>query len=669
MLRSIQINLRLALVVACTGVVGFVACLLFYFFHGILTDASQDEIERLARENLRVDQAQIQKVLVDRLRNIGTLLDFDALLLDDFSPIYAVCQKIFARGQYLELRVVLPDGKELCSLSRGIQPEHDGINPRLINASMPLADALGDEERGVTMGQMIATRRVADASLLWRSHSRGLWQLTLLAAGIGVLIAVLLSRAITQRLNSISNLLASGDLLAMAGLRPGARIKEISQLESGVLRMAREARVGQRLRDENVRLGAVARTTEMLAHDIRRPFSMLKAVLTLLRHAETPERLRAIVSEAEPELQRAIKKVNAMLTDIMEVGSSGGINQEAMAVEDLLLVSLKEVFSYAKNADIRFTYELKAEQLLNVDVSRMSRVLENILVNAAQAMQWHGEIWFATRQIKVSGQMMTELTIGNSGPAIDEKDVNLVFEAFFSKGKRGGTGLGLAIAKKIVSEHGGTIRCQPLPGRGTEFVMSLPVLAALRGQSELHLPKASGELLELLPKLSHKGSGLSSPLDEQDLLASLGAFAARRGRLWTMLVVDDDSVFFGTIRADIAVNAEHAARIELLSASDFVGAKEAAERPGLDLALVDIDLGSSDFDGYTVINHLRQMHPDVFICVHSNRFAARAVKDGLGVGADMYLPKPVARGQLLSLIKSLLSEASGGAPESGHRAG
>jgi signal transduction histidine kinase len=65
----------------------------------------------------------------------------------------------------------------------------------------------------------------------------------------------------------------------------------------------------------------------------------------------------------------------------------------------------------------------------------------------------------------------------DDGPGIPAEDLPRVGEPFFTT-KRGGTGLGLAIAQRIVERHGGTLKIESAPGRGTTARVALPEAAA-----------------------------------------------------------------------------------------------------------------------------------------------------------------------------------------------
>jgi signal transduction histidine kinase len=78
---------------------------------------------------------------------------------------------------------------------------------------------------------------------------------------------------------------------------------------------------------------------------------------------------------------------------------------------------------------------------------------------------------------------MMEVAISDTGPGIAAKDQAAVFEEFkqvgpASAGKAEGTGLGLPLTKKLVELHGGELRLESAPGRGSTFTFTLPIRCA-----------------------------------------------------------------------------------------------------------------------------------------------------------------------------------------------
>jgi signal transduction histidine kinase len=103
---------------------------------------------------------------------------------------------------------------------------------------------------------------------------------------------------------------------------------------------------------------------------------------------------------------------------------------------------------------------------------QLNQVFINILVNAAQAIEKQGEIRIATRQ---TGDQV-EIAISDTGQGIPEKNLNRIFDPFFTTKPVGkGTGLGLNVSYNIIKKHEGTITVHSELGKGTTFIIRVPV--------------------------------------------------------------------------------------------------------------------------------------------------------------------------------------------------
>jgi len=108
--------------------------------------------------------------------------------------------------------------------------------------------------------------------------------------------------------------------------------------------------------------------------------------------------------------------------------------------------------------------------------SQINQVLLNLLTNAAQAIDGLGRIqirsWADEQGIHISLQ--------DNGRGMPSEVMAKIFDPFFTTKPVGqGTGLGLSISYKIVQDHGGQIRVASEPGRGTRFLISLPLPATV----------------------------------------------------------------------------------------------------------------------------------------------------------------------------------------------
>jgi PAS domain S-box-containing protein len=104
----------------------------------------------------------------------------------------------------------------------------------------------------------------------------------------------------------------------------------------------------------------------------------------------------------------------------------------------------------------------------------VNQVFMNILTNAAQAITGEGQIWVSVT--KDADRDLVRVRVRDTGPGIGPDVIEKIFDPFFTTKEVGeGTGLGLAISESIMRAHGGSITCESTPGRGAEFIVTLPI--------------------------------------------------------------------------------------------------------------------------------------------------------------------------------------------------
>jgi signal transduction histidine kinase len=124
--------------------------------------------------------------------------------------------------------------------------------------------------------------------------------------------------------------------------------------------------------------------------------------------------------------------------------------------------------------------------------NQIQQVLLNLLINARQAMPHGGQLLIRLRHDASQG--MVELTVRDNGVGIPSDVLPRIFDPFFTTKSgpdasgKGGTGLGLAACRGIVEAHRGRIRVESTLGRGTAFIVKLPVA----DRNVVPLPGSSG---------------------------------------------------------------------------------------------------------------------------------------------------------------------------------
>ena len=106
----------------------------------------------------------------------------------------------------------------------------------------------------------------------------------------------------------------------------------------------------------------------------------------------------------------------------------------------------------------------------------LRQVFLNLTMNAKDAMPEGGKLTISTQSIEKRGKPFVSIKFKDTGEGISEENLNSIFDPFFTTKKEGkGTGLGLSISHGIIENHGGEISVNSKEGKGTTFIIDLPV--------------------------------------------------------------------------------------------------------------------------------------------------------------------------------------------------
>lgn len=214
-----------------------------------------------------------------------------------------------------------------------------------------------------------------------------------------------------------------------------------------------------------------------IAHDFNNILSAIlgNVNLALVDSQLTPE-TRKLLYEAEKASFRAKDLTQQLLT----FSKGGAPVKEAASLKEVVRDSAEFVLRGEKSVS---KFEIPDNLwLADVDKGQISQVVQNIILNANQAMPYGGtiEISFENYTQRESAAPLSlkkgnyiKLKIKDTGVGIPEKLLDKIFDPYFST-KQQGSGLGLAICQSIISKHNGYIFVESAPGEGTTFTIFLP---------------------------------------------------------------------------------------------------------------------------------------------------------------------------------------------------
>ncbi|RDH43592.1 ATP-binding protein [Zooshikella ganghwensis] len=397
----------------------------------------------------------------------------------------------------------------------------------------------------------------------------------------------------------------------------------------------------------------MVQTTQMLAHDVRKPFTLLNTVIELISSIDNIYEIKSILKKSITPIHAALDNVNSMIQDIMEIGNpQSPLTQKKTDLKKILHQTLIEQFRYNNNLNIELTYNLQHSHKLNIDPNRIIRVLSNIISNACEHMKGTGHIWFLSKEIDKG---WVEITIGNSNSYVPREFFSKIFDPFFSLNKNNGTGLGLAITKKIVEAHGGQINVHSTEETGTEFTFTLPA------SDELAIQTMEKLLCSSKDYYSHHAIKLSENIQthtpnqhddkyiEQELCKKLNQNHSIR-----IVIIDDEPVYRDYIKEYISSSRNLSQHITI---DVFDTTEQALRHESIlhqcDIIILDIDFGNNYMSGLNAAPILKTRYPATILCIHSNRYALELQKKISETGADLSIPKPMTRTHLLKLLDTI----------------
>jgi two-component system sensor histidine kinase HydH len=216
------------------------------------------------------------------------------------------------------------------------------------------------------------------------------------------------------------------------------------------------------------KLAAVGNLAAGVAHEVRNPLSSIRgyaAYFGSLFDSDSDNKKAANIMAEE------VDRVNRVISELLEFARPMELELQEVEIFDLVDKALRLIKYEAEMARVNIAKSIASDiPKVAMDKDRFTQVLLNIFINGIQAMKAGGDLTVEvfTRENKLTFQ------ISDTGDGISAEDQANIFNPYFTTKKKG-AGLGLAIAFKIIESHGGSIKIESAKGKGTMFVISIPL--------------------------------------------------------------------------------------------------------------------------------------------------------------------------------------------------
>jgi PAS domain S-box-containing protein len=257
--------------------------------------------------------------------------------------------------------------------------------------------------------------------------------------------------------------------------RVRASVREIAEggSQMGALVTLRDLDSLDRLDSEletSERMAALARVTAGVAHEVKNPLNSMRLWLENLRESlpADPEAAGTAVKVLDAEIDRLDRVVKRFLDFTKPVE----LHLEDSALSELAGKVLALAKPQIERAGVQASFaQQDAVPPVRVDRALIQQALMNLILNACEAMPKGGRLEVILRRKGESA----EIRVADTGHGIAPEHRRRIFELFFTT-RPSGSGLGLATAFRIVQLHNGSIDFESEAGRGTTFVIELPLV-------------------------------------------------------------------------------------------------------------------------------------------------------------------------------------------------
>jgi len=223
----------------------------------------------------------------------------------------------------------------------------------------------------------------------------------------------------------------------------------------------------------NAKLASVGELVAGVAHEVNNPLTGIIGYAQLLaERQDVPQNVKEDLQKIYEESQRTVRIVQNLLRFARQYKPEKSL----VNINELLERTLELEAYKLRTSNIGLSTKLAANPpLILADYNQIQQVILNIVTNAEQSIadiRRKGKITLTTVVIAD----YVRISISDNGPGISPANMIKIFDPFFTtKSESGGSGLGLSVCHGIITEHGGNIYAESTLGKGTTFIIELPI--------------------------------------------------------------------------------------------------------------------------------------------------------------------------------------------------
>ncbi|MEW5747044.1 MAG: ATP-binding protein [Nitrospirota bacterium] len=364
----------------------------------------------------------------------------------------------------------------------------------------------------ITIAESLAkTERSLIQALLYNSQSLLVFSILVLAF-VGIAIGQVLSRIVVRPLKQLQD--------SMEGIADGkfetilikSKDREIVSLTRAFNKMLKELELRQRHLLQSEKLASLGTLLSGVAHELNNPLSNISTSCQILTE-EIGEDDLAYKKELLSQIDEQTDRARNIVRSLLDFSRDREFKKERLPLKKLFEETIRFIKGQVPTR-VGVTLDIPDDLVIFADKQRMQQALLNLIRNAIEAVPGEGGISVRARQqravdkaedtgaeiynyLKYHGKCTLEedtvdIEIRDTGVGIPREALPKIFDPFFTTKEVGkGSGLGLYIVHEIIDEHDGCIAADSEDGKGTTFIIRLPMPRELQGGAETREGKSA----------------------------------------------------------------------------------------------------------------------------------------------------------------------------------
>jgi two-component system nitrogen regulation sensor histidine kinase NtrY len=324
-------------------------------------------------------------------------------------------------------------------------------------------------------GELLAVQLIGSSRADLLRMEKGIRTLGLAVGAMGVLLGLLLAWWATARITRpVHELAAAAGEVAAGNWHAHVPVRsrdEIGELAIAFNQMTRQLTEQRERLVQSERVAAWRELARRLAHELKNPLFPLQITVENMQRARSqyPDQFDEVFREGAATLLAELANLKTIINRFSDFSKMPPPERQSTNLNETVrgVMKLFEAQLAAQNLAAHLDLE-DALPHIEADPAQLHRALQNLVLNALDAMPAGGTLTLRTRRSNDS----VLLEVSDTGSGLTKEECERLFTPYYTT-KQHGTGLGLAIVQSVISDHGGRISVESEPGRGTTFRIEL----------------------------------------------------------------------------------------------------------------------------------------------------------------------------------------------------